>query len=436
MYAARAGGLGTYDIIDVDPFGCAAGFLDASVQAVTHGGLLCVTSTDMPILSGVQVRNGSTTAPTSLRGSRPTLLRSAMCIFPPIYSVNASPSPVSRLLSVKCTQHQPEVAWARYGSVPTRSGYHHEMSLRILLHAISSAAGRHRRSIEPVLSVAIDHYVRVFVRVSRSPGAALAAAQEKTSHVLQSEACPSFFLVPVLPPPPSKGGSDDDSRARRRRRTEGTDSPTLSPGGESHQHPDQDGEAGAAASTLGSAEQASPLGLGGACPETGGGMRMGGPIWTGQLHDEAWVARALAMASAGGATTEEDNDRSPEAHEEQERGGSPAPRRAGALAPRPRLAVRARVESLLRAVSRELPDACLFYNLREMFATLGFKDHPRREQVGFRVCLSGGPCVRLILGCSIGEPLEYRPCLEGCVSVCKAACTQRASTQTSKTCLI
>lgn len=55
LYSARAGGLGTYDLIDIDPFGCAAGFLDASVQAVTDGGLLCVTSTDMPVLSGAQV---------------------------------------------------------------------------------------------------------------------------------------------------------------------------------------------------------------------------------------------------------------------------------------------------------------------------------------------------------------------------------------------
>lgn len=57
MYSARAGGVGTYDLIDIDPFGCAGGFLDAGVQAVTDGGLLCVTSTDMPVLSGVQVRS-------------------------------------------------------------------------------------------------------------------------------------------------------------------------------------------------------------------------------------------------------------------------------------------------------------------------------------------------------------------------------------------
>lgn len=55
MYEARAGGLGTYDIIDIDPFGESAPFLDASVQAVKDGGLLCITSTDMPVLSGAQV---------------------------------------------------------------------------------------------------------------------------------------------------------------------------------------------------------------------------------------------------------------------------------------------------------------------------------------------------------------------------------------------
>lgn len=56
MYAARFGGLGTYDIVDIDPYGCAAGYLDAAVEAVTDGGLLCITSTDMPVLSGAQVK--------------------------------------------------------------------------------------------------------------------------------------------------------------------------------------------------------------------------------------------------------------------------------------------------------------------------------------------------------------------------------------------
>ncbi|CAB1121059.1 unnamed protein product [Ectocarpus sp. CCAP 1310/34] len=312
LYSARAGGLGTYDLIDVDPFGCAAGFLDASVQAVTDGGLLCVTSTDMPVLSGAQ----------------------------------------------------PEVAWARYGSVPTRSGYHHEMSLRILLHAINTAAGRHRRSVQPVLSVAIDHYVRVFVRVSRSPKAALAAAQESTSYVLQSESCPSFFLRPILSPKQQSPHKKTERSREARRLRESTDPSTALPAGALLASKEQEFERGTSGTGLGAGTpQSLPQGLGGVCPETGAGLMAGGPIWSGPLHDESWVARAIAIASEG----------------EKSFGGDGADSRVAA--PRPRLAARARAESLLRAVSRELLDVPLFYNLRDMFATLGLKKHPRREQV-------------------------------------------------------
>ena len=41
-----------YDVIDLDPYGSAAPFLDGAVQAISDGGLLCVTSTDMTVLSG------------------------------------------------------------------------------------------------------------------------------------------------------------------------------------------------------------------------------------------------------------------------------------------------------------------------------------------------------------------------------------------------
>jgi tRNA (guanine26-N2/guanine27-N2)-dimethyltransferase len=41
-------------------------------------------------------------------------------------------------------------------------------SLRIVLHAIESAATKYKRYIEPWLSVSVDFYVRVFVRVHES----------------------------------------------------------------------------------------------------------------------------------------------------------------------------------------------------------------------------------------------------------------------------
>lgn len=290
------------------------------------------------------------------------------------------------------TTPKPAVAYARYGSVPTRSGYHHEMSLRILLHATSAAAGRHRRSIEPVLSVAIDHYVRVFVRVFRSPKAALVSARRRASYVLQSEDCPSFFLLPVVPVQPS----------RRTKKPPHPSSPNEIPNKAAPGSlkpttcyvEDKAAEAAPIATTA--LLSGSPPPLGGSCPETGSELKAGGPIWSGPLHDKAWVARAIALASA-----EEEPDMNGACENEEGGyravgvpviglGGAPSSletegprvRRAGrGETRRPRLAAGARVESLLRAVSRELDDVPLFYNLREVFATMGLARHPQREQV-------------------------------------------------------
>ena len=38
--------------MDIDPYGTASPFLDAAVQCIYDGGLLCVTCTDMAVLCG------------------------------------------------------------------------------------------------------------------------------------------------------------------------------------------------------------------------------------------------------------------------------------------------------------------------------------------------------------------------------------------------
>lgn len=47
-----------FDVVDLDPYGSAAGFLDAAVQSVTDGGLLAVTCTDSGVLCGNHVEVG------------------------------------------------------------------------------------------------------------------------------------------------------------------------------------------------------------------------------------------------------------------------------------------------------------------------------------------------------------------------------------------
>ncbi|KAK4125973.1 TRM-domain-containing protein [Parathielavia appendiculata] len=108
-----------YDIIDLDPYGSAAPFLDAAVQAVRDdGGLLCVTCTD----SGIWASNG-----------------------------------------------YPEKCYSLYGGIPVKGWYSHEVGLRLILHAIETSAARYGLAMEPLLSLSVDFYSRVFVRIRKSP---------------------------------------------------------------------------------------------------------------------------------------------------------------------------------------------------------------------------------------------------------------------------
>ncbi|KAJ3578800.1 hypothetical protein NPX13_g1769 [Xylaria arbuscula] len=108
-----------YNVIDLDPYGTAAPFLDAAVNAIRDdGGLLCVTCTD----SGVWASNG-----------------------------------------------YPEKAFSLYGGVPIKGFHSHEVGLRLILHSIATSAARYGLAIEPLLSLSIDYYIRVFVKVRRAP---------------------------------------------------------------------------------------------------------------------------------------------------------------------------------------------------------------------------------------------------------------------------
>lgn len=109
---------GKYDVIDLDPYGTAAPFFDAALQAMEDGGLLCVTCTD----SGVFASCG--------------------------YS---------------------EKTYSLYGGMPIKGLHSHEGGLRLVLHSIATTASKYGISIEPLLSLSIDFYVRLFIRVHRRP---------------------------------------------------------------------------------------------------------------------------------------------------------------------------------------------------------------------------------------------------------------------------
>ncbi|XP_022382517.1 tRNA (guanine(26)-N(2))-dimethyltransferase isoform X2 [Enhydra lutris kenyoni] len=118
-----------FDVIDLDPYGSPAPFLDAAVQAVSEGGLLCVTCTDMAVLAG----------------------------------------------------NSGETCYSKYGAMALKSRACHEMALRIVLHSLDLRANCYQRFVVPLLSVSADFYVRVFVRVFTGQAKVKASARVKFS---------------------------------------------------------------------------------------------------------------------------------------------------------------------------------------------------------------------------------------------------------------
>ncbi|KAF2663112.1 TRM-domain-containing protein [Microthyrium microscopicum] len=107
-----------YSVVDLDPYGTAVPFLDSAVQAVADGGLLCVTCTDTAVFNSMGYL---------------------------------------------------EKTYSQYGGLPVKGDFCHEAGLRLILHSISTAAGKYGISMEPLLSLSIDYYARVFVRLRKSP---------------------------------------------------------------------------------------------------------------------------------------------------------------------------------------------------------------------------------------------------------------------------
>ena len=105
-----------FDIVDIDPFGSPAPYLNSALRALRSGGLLCVTATDMGVLCGRQV----------------------------------------------------EACKRKYEAKPLNTEYCHEIAVRILIGTIARAAAVHELYIKPLLVHSTNHYIRVYLEVGRS----------------------------------------------------------------------------------------------------------------------------------------------------------------------------------------------------------------------------------------------------------------------------
>ncbi|XP_023670269.2 tRNA (guanine(26)-N(2))-dimethyltransferase [Paramormyrops kingsleyae] len=199
MYEAR-GRKDRYDVIDLDPYGSPAPFVDGAVQAVSEGGLLCVTCTDMAVMAG------------------------------------------------NCG----ETCYNKYGSVSIKAKYCHEMALRIILHSLDQRAGVYQRYIEPLLSISVDFYIRVFVRVFTGQAKAKNSAS-KQALVYNCVGCGSFNLQRM---------GKRISQGKNMKYTAATGPP-----------------------------------VGPSCEHCGQRHQLGGPIWAEPIHNVQFVQKVLSAVS-------------------------------------------------------------------------------------------------------------------------------------------
>jgi tRNA (guanine26-N2/guanine27-N2)-dimethyltransferase len=104
-----------FDCIDIDPFGSPAPFLNSAMRAISpKSGLLCITATDIGVLSG----------------------------------------------------NYPVVCFRKYFIKSGRSSFEHELGVRNLITAVFKESAKYNFSIEPLLSYASRHYYRTFVKIT------------------------------------------------------------------------------------------------------------------------------------------------------------------------------------------------------------------------------------------------------------------------------
>lgn len=132
-----------FDVVDLDPYGSASPFLDSAVSCIVDGGLLCVTCTDMTVLAG---------------------------------------------------NHR-DACHGKYGAIPVKGPHFAEQAVRMVLLSIENACVRNRRSMKPLLSLSIDFYIRVFVRILDSPKEA-SLSPLKIGTLLQCTGCEAFWVWP------------------------------------------------------------------------------------------------------------------------------------------------------------------------------------------------------------------------------------------------
>ncbi|RXG71732.1 putative tRNA (guanine(26)-N(2))-dimethyltransferase [Armadillidium vulgare] len=244
-----------FTAVDLDPYGSPHIFLDGAVQSVTEGGLLMVTSTDMAVLCG---------------NAPETCYLKYGALSPKLKSCHEIVKYFYYFYYYYYHHHHHHhhfyyyyyflkyflLSVFLYGKTANKSStkfLNILQALRIILQAIEANANKYGRYIVPLLSLSVDFYARVFVRVFTSPVKCKDTCA-KLSYLHYCTSCESTSFQSL--------------------------GYVVRNGNSVKYHP------------------GSPN-VGANCSHCGGTIRTAGPIWTDPIHDLSFVSRLKSTLDKG-----------------------------------------------------------------------------------------------------------------------------------------
>ncbi|CAI2364103.1 unnamed protein product [Moneuplotes crassus] len=165
--------------------------------------------------------------------------------------------------AVLCTS-KPHICYYKYDSVTTHQEHCHEFALRMVLHTIATIANRYQKQIFPMLSLTADFYIRLFVRVGSEDESVLHCHDSvvNTSYVFQCTQCQNFHLHKI--------GRSRGANTKHKKNI------TSEEQSQRDRHHD-------------TKFSLNPLTIPSKCEVCDSSMVIGGPIWTGEIHDSEFI---------------------------------------------------------------------------------------------------------------------------------------------------
>jgi tRNA (guanine26-N2/guanine27-N2)-dimethyltransferase len=138
---------GKFDVVDIDPFGTPAPYVESAAASLRAGGMICVTATDTSALCGTY------TEP---------------CI-------------------------------RKYGAVPLKTEYCHENGLRILAGFVARTFSKYKKYIEVRFSHSTEHYMRIYAIIGKG-AANTDESLQSLGYIAHCKKCLNRLVIKGLAP--------------------------------------------------------------------------------------------------------------------------------------------------------------------------------------------------------------------------------------------